>query len=333
MKYFITGATGFIGGHLISQLLKENHEIHGLVRDPRRAQHLADLGVKLYQGDITHKESMKKGMEGVDGVFHLAAWYKIGARDRHRAYGINVLGTQNVLELMKEFDIPKGVYTSTLAVFSDTKGQIMDESYMFKGKHLSEYDRTKWIAHYKVALPMMEEGLPLTIVQPGAVYGPGDTSSVGVMLHDYLLGKLPMVPQNTALCWCHVDDVAQGHILAMNKGKPGESYIICGTPATLMQALNMAESITDIPGPKMKIHPGMIKLFSGFLKTIPNVLHLEGAYTGEGLRVIAGTTYLGNDRKARKELQFNPRPLNTGLEETLHQLMDEMEISREKIAA
>src|SRR5579884_4023999 len=124
-------------------------------------------------------------MAGADGVFHIAGWYKIGTRDKSEGERINVLGTRNVLEVMRELGIPKGVYTSTLAVFSDTRGRLVDETYQYTGKHLSEYDRTKWVAHYEVAEPMIARGLPLVIVQPGLVYGPGDTSGVRTTFVQY----------------------------------------------------------------------------------------------------------------------------------------------------
>ncbi|WP_345324095.1 NAD-dependent epimerase/dehydratase family protein [Candidatus Villigracilis proximus] len=218
MKYFITGATGFIGGRLAHQLREAGHDVIAVVRNPAKAQDLAQLGVTLYQGDVTEKESMRKPMTGVDGVFHVAGWYKVGVRDKSQAVAINVEGTRNVLELMKELNIPKGVYTSTLAVNSDTHGVEADENYHFTGKHISVYDQTKAGAH-DVAVQMIKEGLPLVIVQPGLVYGPGDTSSVRTSLIQYLTKQLPVMPKQTAFSWAHVDDIAHAHWLAMEKGK------------------------------------------------------------------------------------------------------------------
>src|SRR5215475_11121752 len=119
MKYFITGATGFIGGAVARQLVADGHEVIALVRDPARAQNLANLGVILARGDITDKQSMRAPMTDVDGVYHIAGWYKIGPRDKSGGQKINVEGTRNVLELMRDLRVPRGVYTSTLAIFSD----------------------------------------------------------------------------------------------------------------------------------------------------------------------------------------------------------------------
>jgi nucleoside-diphosphate-sugar epimerase len=179
MRYFLTGATGFIGSRLAGQLREASHQVAAVVRDQARASDLAQLGVELFRGDVTDKESMRTAMAGADGVFHLAGWYHIGAKDTRDAVRVNVDGTRNTLELMRELGIAKGVYTSTLAANSDTHGQLVDETYRYSGPHLSEYDRTKWVAHYEVAQPMIAAGLPLIIVMPGVTYGPGDTSPIG----------------------------------------------------------------------------------------------------------------------------------------------------------
>jgi len=319
MNYFVTGATGFIGGRVARQLREAGHEVVAVVRNPAKAKDLADLGVRLHQGDVTDKESMRAPMMGVDGVFHIAGWYKIGVRDKSDGARINVDGTRNVLELMKELRLPKGVYTSTLAVNSDTRGQLVDEAYRFTGQHLSEYDRTKAIAH-DIAEAMIKGGLPLVIALPGLVYGPGDTSGLRATFTQYLRRKLPLVPQQTAFGWGHVDDIARGHILAMEKGKAGESYIIAGPIHTLVEAMKIAEQITGLPAP-MSAPAGMFKLMSVLAGLIEPVAALPDSYTSEGLRVVAGVTYIGDNSKARRELGYNPRPLKEGLTETLEHEM------------
>lgn len=335
MKYFITGATGFIGGRITQMLVEAGHEVVALVRTPSKAQHLADMGVTLAEGDITDKASMRDPMTGVDGVYHIAAWYKVGVKD-DRAEKINVDGTRNVLDLMRELNIPKGVYTSTIGVFSDTKGVLAQEDYYFdpsKESFLSEYERTKWLAHYEVALPMMRDGLPLVIVQPGVVYGPGDTSTAGDTLRQYLQRQLPMMPQRTAFVWAHVDDVAHGHILAMEKGTTGESYIIGGEKATFIEAMHLAEQITGIPAPKFTAPPAMLKVTAGLMSVVNAVVPLSGQYHPENLRSIAGVTYIGDNNKAKRDLGYNPRPLREGLRETLHHEMQQlgMDVQTQKV--
>lgn len=324
MKYFITGATGFIGGRIARQLAEAGHTVIALVRDPDKAKPLADLGLQLVRGDITDKESMRAGMAGVDGVFHIAAWYKLGVPDKSMAETINVQGTRNVLELMQELKIKKGVYTSTLAVFSDTHGQLVDETYRYTGPHLSEYDRTKWLAHYEVAEPMIQAGLPLVIVMPGAVYGPGDTSSIGEAFRQYLAGQLPMLPQKTMLCWSHVDDVARGHILAMEKGQPGASYILAGPPYTFEHVFETAQAITGIPAPRLRVPPALLRAAVKILEQVEGDVSLPPTYSAEGLRIVAGTTYIASNEKAQRELGYTVRPLQEGLADTLVHLMQEL---------
>lgn len=324
MKYFITGATGFIGSHVTWRLLDAGHEVVALVRSPQKAAWLAEKGATLAQGDITDRESLRAPMTGVDGLFHLAAWYELGVRDKGRMHQINVDGTRNVLEVMKELDIPKGVYTSTLAVFSDTRGKMVDETYRYVGPHISEYDRTKWLAHYEVAEPVMREGLPLVIVQPGAVYGPGDTSSLGDAFREYLQGKLLMLPKGTTFCWSHVDDIAQAHILAMEKGRPGESYIIAGPPHSFEDVFAIAERVTGVKVPRLRLGPGALKALSKVTAVVGAFARLPAAFTAEGLRAIAATTYLASNEKAKRELGYGPRPLEEGLRETLTHVMEEL---------
>jgi nucleoside-diphosphate-sugar epimerase len=313
MKYFVTGATGFVGGVLVKQLRAQGHEVNASVRSPEKAKDLQALGVKLFKGDVTDKESMREAMSGVDGVYHVAGWYKVGVKDKSGGEQVNIRGTRNVLELMQELQIPKGVYTSTLAINSDTKGKLADETYQFTGKHISEYDRTKAEAH-KIADEFIKQGLQLVIVQPGLIYGPGDTSSVRVNLLDLLKGRLPALPSQTAYSWAHVDDIVTGHILAMEKGKVGESYIICGELCSAVDAFTQAAKVAG-KRPPMTAPYQMMKFMSVLVKPFDSFL--PDTYTSEGLRVIGGVTYIGDNSKAKRELGYNPRPMSDGWVETV----------------
>jgi len=330
MKYFVTGATGFVGNKMARLLREKNHEVVAVVRNPDKAADLSTIGVVLVKGDVTEKESMRAAMKGCDGVFHIAGWYKIGVRDKTPGVKINIDGTRNVLELMQELGIRKGVYTSTLAINSDTHGKLMDETYHFTGKHLSEYDRTKAAAHH-VADDFIKKGLPLVIVMPGLIYGPGDTSMSGDSMRDYLRKKLPMLPKQTAYSWAHVDDIVLGQWLAMEKGKPGETYIICGPSHTLQEAYNLSAHITGIPAP-MFVPVAMLSFSSTIASVIEKVIPLPDLYSAETMRVTAGHTYLGNNSKAKRELGYNPRALEDGLTETLLYNMKEMGIKSKKVS-
>jgi nucleoside-diphosphate-sugar epimerase len=290
-----------------------------LVRTPDKAGALRDLGVTIAEGDITQRDSLRAPMTGVDGVFHCAAWYKIGApaSDAAQAERINVDGTRNVLETMRDLRIAKGVYTSTLAVFSDTGGREVDETHFHPGPFLSVYERTKWRAHYDVALRLIADGLPLVIVQPGAIYGPGDTSGLRAFFRQYLDGTLRAVPAKTAFSWGYIDDVARAHILAMSAGRAGETYIVAGPSHTMVDALRMAEQITGIAPPSFQAPPGLLKAAAAVTGLIGRVVPLPPALTAEGLRTLAGVTYLGSNAKAGRALGYAPRPLIDGLRDML----------------
>ena len=249
--WFVTGLSGFVGGHVARQLAARGDRIRAVVRSPERiSADPAWAAVQIVRGDVTDKESMREAMRDVDGVFHVAGWYKVGRRDRDVAIATNVTGTQNVLELVQELRIPKVVYTSTLAVNSDTRGLMVDETYRFTGSHISLYDETKARAH-DIAMSFASRGVPVSIVQPGVVYGPGDTSSIRTTLIQYLRRRLPLVPLKTAFAWAHVDDIAAGHILAMERGETGRNYFLAGPVHTLEEALRIAEQITGIPPPRV----------------------------------------------------------------------------------
>jgi nucleoside-diphosphate-sugar epimerase len=321
-RYFVTGATGFLGGELAKQLIGRGHAVVALVRDPDRVGILPTIGVEIHRGDITDRASLVQPMTGVDGVFHCAAWYKVGVPGAD-AERINVEGTRHVLEVMRDLAVPKGVYTSTVAVFSDTRGAMPDESYRYDGPHLSEYDRTKWLAHYEVALPMIGCGLPLVIVQPGVIYGAGDTSGLRTALVHMLRKRLPWTPRRTAFCWGHVEDTARGLILAMEKGRPGETYILTGPRHTFEEAFDLAASLAHVPRPPLHPTPAMMRATAAVMSLVEKAVTLPPALTPEALRVAAGTTYLGANDKAVRELGFATRPLAEGLAHTIeHELRE-----------
>ena len=312
-RYFVTGASGFVGAEVAKQLLSRGHRVAALVRDPAKATLLARLGAELHSGDITAPETLRAPMHGVDGVFHLAAWYKTGhPRAAALATAVNVAGTRHVLGAMRDLGIRKGVYTSTLAVNSDTHGSVVDETYRYTGPHLTVYDRSKWQAHYEVAVPMMTAGLPLVIVQPGAVYGPGDTSALRAVFVDHLRRRLPFVPARTAFSWGHIEDTARAHLQAMEHGRPGHSYMIAGPAHTLHEAVRLAAGLSGRPAP-LALPPALLKGAAGAARLVESLLPLPPALSSETLGVLAGATYLGASDKARRELGFAPRPLEEGL--------------------
>lgn len=315
-RYLVTGATGFLGAELVKQLLGRGHQVVALARSPAKAALLRTLGVEIHQGDITDRAALRRPMEGANGVFHTAAWYRIGVREPS-ASRINVEGTRHVLETMHELRIPKGVYTSSLVVFGNTRGRIVDESFRYEGPLESEYARTKWRAHYEVALPAMQAGLPLVAVLPGVIYGPNDPSAIRQFWVRHLRGRLPAVPGRTAYCWGYIEDVARGHILAMERGAPGESYILSGPPHTVVEALRIAARVSGRRAPLVAVPPFVFRAAARLAARLERAVDLPPGLTAEGLRVLGGVTYLGSYEKARRMLGFEPRSLEEGLRATL----------------
>ncbi|MGD2076764.1 MAG: NAD-dependent epimerase/dehydratase family protein, partial [Chloroflexota bacterium] len=290
--------------------------VTGLARSPESAAALSRMGAAVATGDITDRESMREGMAGSDVVFHLAGWYKIGSPDWMAAESINVAGTRNVLRLAYELGVPKIVYTSTTTVFGDTHGQMVDETFFQGGPFVTEYDRTKWLAHYKVALPLIEQGAPIIIVMPGAVYGPGDHSLVGQLMVDFWQGTLPAVfGPEFVHTYAHVDDVARGHILAAEKGRVGESYIITGPAVPLGEIVDFWRMITGRPGPRVSIPARLVQPFRPAIGAMGNTLPLPEMYSEEAADLLS-CSYMARADKAKAELGWRPRSLQEGMSQT-----------------
>jgi nucleoside-diphosphate-sugar epimerase len=253
-------------------------------------------------------------MQGADALFHVAGWYEVGTRDQSPAWAINVQGTRNVLEVMKELGIPKGVYTSSNVAFGDTGGEIVDESYRPQRPFVSVYDRSKSAADFEVAEPMMEAGLPLVVLHPGIVYGIGDHSMLQAGIELHLQRRLPALPKVAAACFATVQDIAGAHLLALEKGKIGERYIVGGPIHTYLEVFELAARVSGIPLPWLKAEPWMLKANSALMGVLQKLgLRPPAHLTAEGLRVQAGVTYTASDEKARRELGFDPTPLQEGL--------------------
>jgi dihydroflavonol-4-reductase len=318
MQYFVTGATGFIGGHLIAKLIARGDQLTCLVRNPDKAASLAQRGVMLVKGDVSDRAVMRDAMHGVDGVFHIAALYKLGLEFKDQMAAVNVDGTRNTLEAAIEAGVPRIVYTSTVGVFGNTHGQIVDESYRVAKQNLaSEYERTKWAAHYEVAVPLQQKGASIVIVQPGGVTGPGDTSPLN-MVYDYYLNRMPiMLGPRAGVTIAHVDDIADGHLLAMEKGRNGESYILAGPALTYKQMMGMWQSICGVPAPKVWLPAWTASLSAQLVGGLEKAFKLKTALSSEALMTQADYTFYSTSDKAKRELGWQPRPLEQTFQEVL----------------
>ncbi len=322
MKSFLTGATGFIGGRVLQKLIARGDTVTALVRSESGAKKLQALGAKTVLGDLNSLEALREGMRGCDVVFHIAAWYKLGARNLHEAEIINVEGTRHVLGAAHELGISKIVYTSTLAIYGDTHGKIVDETYRMPSgqSFVTEYDRTKWMAHYEAALPLIEKGAPVVIVLPGAVYGPGDSSLVGQMMNAYYHGLMAVFPgPETALTFAHVDDIAEAHLLAAEKGRPGESYITAGPALTLRDASKLWAAASGKRPPLMYVPSRWLKPLKPVARLLGAILPMPEMLSADGVAIL-GATYIARSDKAQAELGWKPRSPEIGFQQTFESL-------------
>jgi nucleoside-diphosphate-sugar epimerase len=314
MKAFVTGGTGFIGGHVVRKLRERGYAVTALARSGT-APALAALGADVVRGDIGDRESLR-AMAGHDVVFHIAGWYKIGARDPTEGQRINVDGTRNVLGTAHDLGIPRIVYTSTLATYGDTRGAEPTEATPMAGRLVTEYDRTKWAAHHEVAVPLIEAGAPITIVMPGGVYGPGDTSLVGDLMRLYYRGLLAVVPgPETGFTFAHVEDIAEGHILAFERGVAGESYHLSGPALTLGQTVRLWAQILGRRPPRLSLPAALLRPSAPLMALVGRVVPLPPVLSAEATASM-GVTYLGRSDKARRALGWRTRPLRQGFAET-----------------
>ena len=320
MKAFVTGGTGFIGKSLVRKLIERDYEVVALSRSERGAAMLRELGAAVTLGDIVQRESMRAGMSGCDLVFHVAGSYDYTAEGIARSESVNVTGTRNVLGLAYELRIPRIIYTSTVAVFGHTHGELVDETHYSGGPFLSEYDRTKWIAHYEVAEQLIQEGAPIIIVMPGGVYGPGDTSALADLMRAFYRGQMPVVPAPEGIVtYAFVDDIAEGHILAAEKGRVGESYVLCGPAVPFGEMVDFWAQLTGKRPPAAAIPARLIRKLAPIAEVAESFMELPQIYSPAILRV-AGASYAAVSDKARDELGWKPRPIQSGMLETFEWL-------------
>lgn len=319
MKVFLTGGTGFIGGEVARRLRDRGDDVVALVRAPGRATALSAIGCTLVQGDVTTAEAVRRGLDGADAAIHGAAVYEVGILPKQRPamYEANVTGTRTVLSAALDAGTPKVVYVSTVAAFGDTKGVVVDETYEHPGRYTSYYDETKHLAHQE-AKRQIAAGLPLVVVQPGAVYGPNDHSVIGDVVHKLVKGRLPAVPFPAfGVNAVHRDDVADGILLALDRGRPGESYVLGGEITTLGDIVRTAARVAGRKPPRLAMPTSLVKLAAPFGRVVgplmgypPNMREL--------ISTSDGVTFWATDAKARAELGYAPRDLEDGLRDTLN---------------
>jgi dihydroflavonol-4-reductase len=302
VKCFVTGASGFVGANLVRRLAEAGHSVKALVRPGADLRGIAGIDCEKAEGDVAQQPLLERAMRGCDWCFHVAASYHLWLPDYRPMYAANVEGTRHVLEAAAAAGCQRIVYTSTVGCIGLPRlnnGQLLptDEATPVNGSQMSNhYKRSKWQAEV-VALELAAKGLPVIIVNPSTPIGPWDVkpTPTGKIIVDFLNRKMPAY-LDTGLNWVHVRDVAAGEILAAEKGRVGERYILGNADGnwTMHQTLEILQELTGLPAPKFQV---------------PYWLALGAAYVDESVASITGRppkAPLAGVRMARYKMFFNP---------------------------
>ncbi|MDL2334656.1 MAG: NAD-dependent epimerase/dehydratase family protein [Chloroflexota bacterium] len=322
MRVIVTGGGGFIGRALIKRLAAGGVDVVALVRDPQKAAFLEQPHVTLEQSDLKDTATLADLMRGADGVIHAAGEYRVGiAKDeRPKMLDANLGTTERVLDAAIAAQTQRIVYVSTVIAFGDTGGKVVDETYRRDtttkpGRFLSFYDESKYLAHL-AAERRIAQGAPIVTVQPVQVYGPHDHSAVGGQLAAAYAGQLPYLAlASVGLAFVHVDDLADGIVAALIRGRIGQSYVLGGAPVRLRDALAIAAKAGRHSLPRLTLPTRGLRLIALLHR---RGINLAGAPSGLTESIDAGdnVTYWASSAKAIKELGFDSRPLEQGIAAT-----------------
>jgi nucleoside-diphosphate-sugar epimerase len=295
-------------------------EVIAPVRDRRRAGELLDMGVTVLEEDLSDVDRMAETMRDVDAVIHSAGSYKVGITraERGAMWDANIGTTTRVLDAAELARAPRIVYVSTVGIFGNTRGNVVDETYRrnIREGFMSWYDETKYGAH-EVAAQRGRAGAPVVTVQPSQVYGPGDYTAVGEQLRLAHAGKLPYrAMEEVGLGFVHVDDLAVGIVAALDSGAVGRAYVLSGPTHRIGDALAIAARIGGKRLPRLAVPGRLVRLMAPVGRFIgqPNL--------GEVLNSAVGVTYWASNERAARELGFKPRSLEDGLRDTFEAMAD-----------
>jgi nucleoside-diphosphate-sugar epimerase len=321
MTIFITGATGYIGNKLAKRLADEGHTIHALCRSKQKSSLLDHENIKTFEGDITNKASIIEAMRNCEQVYHLAAYARVWAKDPSTFYRLNVEGTKNVLDAARELGINNIVVTSTAGVLGPSKERPVKEDDKRMGDTLNEYEDTKTQAEVICRKYCNKYSMRVVIVNPPRVYGPGiesESNAVTRLVKLYVSGKWKIMPGDGKRTgsYVYVDDVVNGHILAMQKGRDGERYILSGVNASYIEFFDVLARVT---GKKVNLFrlPVWIMTVAGFgMMLYTKITGNAPLLTPKWIRKYSYDWSLSCE-KAQQELGYTYRPLEEGLQETV----------------
>ncbi|HEX5039251.1 MAG TPA: NAD-dependent epimerase/dehydratase family protein [Candidatus Limnocylindria bacterium] len=310
MTAFVTGGGGFIGRRLVRRLQGAGTPVRALTRSDASAASLREAGCDVVIGDALDGSMLERAMDGCDVVYHVAGDYRVGIRASMRAVmeAANVTATERVLDAAIAAGVGRIVHVSTINAFGDTGYRVVDESYErpVPYRYVSFYDETKHRSHL-AAHARMDGGAPVLIAMPGGVYGAGDHTSLGSVLEQAAHGRLPTLTfGDLGLNMAHVDDIAAGIALVGERGTPGRSYVLGGEITTMGELVRRVAAIGHRRPPRLSTPTWALRAAAPLVRRI-------GPDLGEMVRAGAGVTYWASDARARRELGYAPRDLESGL--------------------
>jgi dihydroflavonol-4-reductase len=315
MTTLVTGASGFLGSHVARLLGESGARVRVLLRLTSSTRLLDDLAVERVYGDLRDPVSLDKALAGVSTVYHVAADYRLWARDPREIYESNVKGTRNLLEAARRARVEKFVYTSTVGTVAVPRdGVLPDESVVTSiDEMIGDYKRSKWLAEQE-ARKAAAAGLPVVIVNPTTPVGPGDAkpTPTGRIIIDFLNGSMPAYV-DTGLNFVPVEDAAAGHLLAATHGRIGERYILGAENLTLKQALEILSQVSGRPAPRVRV-PHIAALAAGYADAaLSRLIGREPRIPLDGVRMARHSMFVNTER-AQAELGFSPGPLPAAFE-------------------
>lgn len=323
MKALVTGANGFTGSHLVKALQQRGDSVIGLVRKSSDLTRLKDTEIQLVTGDITDRNALRKAMQDVDTVFHTAAFVELGLVDAEKMERANVEGTQAVLEIAKEMEISKMVYCSTIGIYGDTKGEVIDETFERTQENFSSaYDSTKYEAQQLVDNYAVI-GFPVVSVMPSGIFG-ADDPHYAPAFKLFLQGKLKLWAGGDRITGIvHVDDLVNAMILAAEKGERGEHYIISAGEIPFREIFEIMSEKTGISTP-VELPQPIIRLAGNILDPIGKLLSWNPPIGKERIHYLYDRCVRVDATKARKKLGWQPRSVSQTLQEMTTQLQSQM---------
>lgn len=330
MKIFVTGATGYIGAHLIKRLSALGHTVHTLIRSSELSKNISYPNILFFKGDLLDVESIEVAMKGCDLVYHLAGYAKVWAKEAKTYFDVNVIGTKNVLDIAGNLSIKKIVVTSTSGVFgASLYGKTITENHSRDMDFFNEYESSKALAELKIK-DYVIDGLDVVIVSPTRVYGPylfGKPESVTLLIEKYVAGNWRYIPGNGTIIgnYIFIDDVVQGHILAMEKGKKGHTYILGADNIDYNDFFNRLSKISGIKRQMIHLPIGLQIAFS-YLQWMKTWFGKEPLITPKWIAK-GKYDWRVSAQKAKDELGLNPISLDEGLKKTVEWIIQKRKYS------